>query len=66
MSIEKMLCIGIKLAFVREMTITATFDYKTESFNYIIKSSDFITGSCGYSLSQGKWNLSFYSKHIFS
>lgn len=51
MSIEKMLCIEIKLAFIIIKTITESFGYKIKAF--------------GYNSNYGQSNLSFYTKHIF-
>ncbi|EEO56601.1 hypothetical protein F3B51_14905 [Bacteroides ovatus] len=54
-----------KRIFVGKKTITASSDYKTETFDYVIRSFSYKTRTCGFSLSYRKNNFSCRGEQVF-
>ena len=54
-----------KVVLIKEKTINASFDYKNESFIYIIASFVFINETCVYSLYLSKRKFGIGRKEVY-
>ncbi|THG63996.1 hypothetical protein E5981_13535 [Bacteroides faecichinchillae] len=55
-----------KVYFCKKETITASSDYETGTFDYVIKSFSYITGACGYSFILRKRMFSINTEQVIS
>ena len=59
------LSLNSKVVLIKEKTINASFDYKNESFIYIIASFVFINETCVYSLYLSKRKFGIGRKEVY-